>query len=260
MFIVWGKTIKRQKLGFVADYCAVCRDLRTFRVNRIGSASHVYYISFGEGELVGYERICQDCTSPFEAATDTYRGMSPKNRPPAELLTETFPNYYTAYREQLERNKKLRDAPSQLTSAERRDAIRDPFEVLAPLVQQKLSSVQVDGPVWLALAAFVPVIWLFISAGKLFDTSEYGDTDPRWAIAGTVLGLGLIVWQLSGSARRYVSKKCVPWLAGSLATLRPTERELIDVLEDQKRRGGKMAKKLRPADVRAAIEHSRHAV
>src|SRR6185436_5117204 len=42
MFIVWGKTIKRRKQGFVADYCSVCRDLRTFQVKRIGSASHVY--------------------------------------------------------------------------------------------------------------------------------------------------------------------------------------------------------------------------
>ena len=116
MFIVWGKTIKRQKLGFVADFCAVCRDLRTFQVKRIGSASHLYYISFGQGDLVGYERICGVCSTPVDAVPDTYTGMAKSFQPASELISETFPNYYTVYRELLERERKVRDTPSLLTA------------------------------------------------------------------------------------------------------------------------------------------------
>lgn len=260
MFIVWGKTIKRQKLGFVADYCAVCRDLRTFQVKRIGQASHVYYISFGEGELVGYERGCQTCATLFDTQPDNYRGMSKQNRPPEELITETFPNYYTAYREQLELNRKLRNSPSQLTPAERRAGIREPFAVLAPLVQQKLSSLQVDGPVWLALLAWFPVIWVAMALGKLFDTSEYGDVSPGWAIAGTAIGLGLVIWQLVGGARRYVLKKAAPQLVNALAPLRPTEREITDVLTELKQHGAKLGSKLRAHDVLNGIEQLRQQV
>src|SRR5262249_23601392 len=149
MFIVWGKKIKKQRLGFVAEYCPVCRDLRTFLVNRVGSASHVYYISFGEGDLVGYERISTQCDSPFKAVPDRYSGMAPDARPPTELINETFPGYYKTYAEQIENDKKARNNPSQLTPNERRARLREPFAAIAPLVQQKLRNVQVDGRVWL---------------------------------------------------------------------------------------------------------------
>ncbi len=35
MFIVWGKKIKKQRMGFVADYCVPCQDLRAFEMKRI---------------------------------------------------------------------------------------------------------------------------------------------------------------------------------------------------------------------------------
>ena len=177
MFIVWGKTIKRQKLGFVADFCAVCRDLRTFQVRRIGSASHVYYISFGQGDLVGYERTCQVCATPVDAVPDTYSGMAKTFQPASELISETFPNYYTVYRALLERERKVRDTPSMLTPEERRARMREPFMVIAPLAQQKLSSIQLDWRVGLAIASFVPLIWLVGIVSKW--TNGPNQDDPR---------------------------------------------------------------------------------
>jgi hypothetical protein len=257
MFIVWGKTIKRQKLGFVADYCAVCRDLRTFQVRRVGQASHVYYISFGQGDLLGYERTCQSCSTPFDAVPDTYYGMSKQNLPPGDLITETFPGYYAAYRQQLEHDKKVRNTPSQLTPAERRASLREPFAVLAPLAQQKLSSMQVDAGVWLALLAFIPLIWLSATIGKFFSTSEYGEIHPAWALTGSAIGLALVIWQLSGSARRYLLKNVLPRLVPALAPLRPTEPELTEVLQELKQRRVKLGAKLRSGDLIAGIEQLR---
>lgn len=252
MFIVWGKSIKRQKLGFVADYCAVCRDLRAFKVNRVGSASHIYYISFGDGDLVGYERTCQSCNTAFEAAPDTYTGMSKVARPGNELISETFPNYYTAYRELIERERKVRDTPSLLTPAERRARLREPFRVLAPIVQNKLSSTQVDGRVWLAIAAFIPIVWAIGSLVKLFAADDE-NAATRWALVGMTLGVGLIVSQLLSSGRRYVLKNAVPQLAQSLAPLRPTDTEIADILKELKQLKLKLGSKLQATDVTQGV-------
>jgi hypothetical protein len=260
MFIVWGKTIKRQKLGFVADYCAVCRDLRAFQVKRIGSASHVYYISFGEGDLVGYERICQSCNTVFEAVPDTYSGMSKESRAGTELIGETFPNYYTVYRELIERERKVRDTPSLLTPAERRTRMREPFGVVAQVVQQKLASTQVDGRVWMAVAAFFPLMWGLGAIGRIFINPDDENGIARWMLGCAALCVGLVVSQLFTSGRRHVLKSAVPPLVQALAPLRPTEDEIGDILVELKQHKLKLGSKLLASDVIQGIERLRQAV
>lgn len=260
MFIVWGKTIKRQKLGFVADYCAVCRDLRAFEVRRIGSASHVYYISFGEGDLVGYERICQSCKTAFEAVPDNYSGMSKESRPGSELISETFPNYYTVYRELIERERKVRDTPSLLTPAERRTRLREPFGVVAQVVQQKLASTQVDARVWIAVAAFFPLMWVFGALGRVFIGTDDANAIARWMLGCGALCVGLVVSQLITSGRRYVLKNAVPPLVQALAPLRPTETEIGGILAELKQHKLKLGSKLLASDVTQGIEQLREAV
>jgi hypothetical protein len=256
MFIVWGKTIKRQKLGFVADYSAFCRELRTFEVKRVGRASHVYYISFGEGELLGYERTCQDCNSAFETLPDHYRGMSRDRRPPLELITETFPNYFTAYQEQVDAEKKVRNHPSTLTPNERRARLWEPCAIIAQSMQYKLKSMQLDGQVGLAFAALLPIIWVFIVIEGMLRAPEAAE-DPRFFLAGLFISLGIIGWKMIGSGRRYLLKHAVPPLVRSLAPLRPSRQEIEEVLGQLERGGMKLGAKLEAEDLFAPIERLR---
>lgn len=255
MFIVWGKTIKRQKLGFVADHCSVCRDLRTFQVKRIGSASHVYYISFGQGDLVGYERICSVCSTPFDAIPDTYSGMSKDSRPATVLIGETFPNYYKAYEEVIARERKVRDTPSLLTPAERKARLREPFMIIAPLAQQKLSSIQVDWRVVAAVFSFLPIFWVLGAvSGWIIGPNQ--DPSPNFIFAGLALWGGLIIWQVIMSSRRYLLKNAVPPIASSLAPLKPSETEIAAIVEEFRRAKLKLGK-LRTSDVLERIEYLR---
>ena len=259
MFIVWGKTIKRQKLGFVADFCAVCRDLRAFQVQRVGSASHVYYISFGDGELVGYERTCQTCATPFETIPDNYSGMAKQVRPPSELISETFPNYYTVYREQIEREKKVRDTPSLLSRPERRQRLRDPFVIVAPYVQQKLTRTPMDARAWLAVAALLPVFWTFMIAGKLLTPGDQ-EPNPLWAMAGLAFGVAVVYSQTATAARRYILRNTMPGLVQALAPLKPSTAEIDDVLTELKQHNLKLGTKLRADDLLTGIERLRQSV
>jgi len=260
MFIVWGKTIKRQRLGFVADYCAVCRDVRSFQLKRIGSASHVYYISFGEGDLVGYERVCQSCGTPFEAVPDTYSGISQVARAGSELINETFPNYFTVYRDQIESARKARDTPSLLTSAERRGLLREPFQLQAQLVQQKLASIQIDGRVWLAVGAFIPITWLVGGISRFIVGTDDDNAAVRAGLIGAALGLALLVSQLATSGRRYVLKYSLPHISSALAPLRPSEAEVDEILGELRQHNAKLGGKLNAAEVIDAIEKKRQAV
>ena len=61
MFIVWGKKRIERKQGMVADFCPICREVRAFTLIRVGLADHIYYVSFGEGKLVGYIVRCDTC-------------------------------------------------------------------------------------------------------------------------------------------------------------------------------------------------------
>ena len=258
MFIVWGKTIKRQKLGFVADFCSVCRDLRTFQVRRIGSASHVYYISFGQGDLVGYERTCEVCATPVDAVPDTYTGMSKTFQPASELISETFPNYYTVYRALLERERKVRNTPSLLTPEERRARMREPFMVIAPLAQQKLSSIQVDWRAGLAVFSFVPIFWVIGLVSKWLNGPDQMDPSLNWIFAGLALWAGLVFSEIFSSSRRYLLKNAAPQLATSLAPLRPTESEIDRILQELQQHKLKLGK-LRPTDLLERIEQLRTA-
>jgi len=259
MFIVWGKTIKRQKLGFVADFCAVCRDLRTFKVQRIGSASHLYYISFGQGDLVGFERTCEVCSTPVDAVPDTYLEMADHRRPANELISETFPNYYTARREIIERERKVRDTPSLLTPEERRTRMREPFLVIAPLAQQKLASIHVDWRVLLAIFSFIPIFWLVGAVSGWINGPDQLDPSMNWLIGALAVWGGLVFFEIFMSSRRYLLKNAAPPLAASLAPLKPSESEIERILKELKQHKLKLGK-LRASDLLERIEQLRTAV
>ena len=258
MFIVWGKTIKRRKQGFVADYCAVCRDLRTFQVNRVGSASHVYYISFGQGELVGFERVCGVCSTPVEADTTRNPDMARTSRPATDLISETFPNYYTVYREAIERDRKLRDTPSLLTPDERRTRMREPFMLIAPIAQQKLSSTRVDWRVALAIFSFPFVFMAVAGAAKLF-TADGGEPSEAFILTGFGIWLAYVIYEVYMASRRYLLKHAVPPLAASLVPLKPSVAEVAAIVDEFKRAKLKLGR-MRAQDLLDHIEQLRTAV
>jgi hypothetical protein len=255
MFIVWGKTIKRKKLGFVADYCAVCRDLRTFQVSRVGSASHVYYISFGQGDLVGYERTCGVCSTPVEADTTRYPDMSRTSRPATDLISETFPNYYSVYREAIERDRKLRDTPSLLTPQERQARMREPFMLIAPIAQQKLSSTRIDWRVLVAIFSFPLVFMIVAAVAKLFTAADEEPSEV-FILVGIGLWLAYVIYEVYMSSRRYLLKHAVPPLATSLMALKPSEAEVAAIVDEFKRAKLKLGK-LRAQDLLDRMEQLR---
>jgi hypothetical protein len=248
MFVVWGRKLVYRKMGYVADFCPICRSPQQFELKRIGSASHVYYVSFGEGQLAGYERTCGACRTTFRAEPSAYASISKTPEPLAALTTQTFPNLDIAYRDRLALEEKVRRAPTSLSTAERQALIRSPFLLLSPKVEKRFASTHIDKEVGLSMAAAVALL----IAGPALTRAVAPDASGMAALVFIALGVLLVVWQIFRSRRRFMMRQVVPVLASAIRPLRPTESELKFVLAELTQLKHKIGTKLKLADLISA--------
>jgi hypothetical protein len=249
MFIVWGRKLVYRKAGFVADFCPLCRSVQTFVLQRVGSAGHVYYVTVGEGDLVGYERTCQTCGTSLAANHRTYASIAKKAVPLADLRRETFPNLDEAHKDRLELEDKVRRSPSFLSPDERRELIRSPFMLLAPKVEQRLASTHLDKEIGFSfLGAF-----LIGSIGPALAHAVAPDFEGESFLFFWAVGIGVIIWQFMMSGHRVVKRQVVPVLARALAPLKPSETELQAVLAELKQHKTKLGSKLKVADLQTQL-------
>jgi len=249
-FIVWGRKVVRRSIGHVADFCPMCRAPKGFELTRVGSARHVYYITAGEGALVGFERTCWDCGTALQAEPATYATIAKSRLPLAELIRATFPNLAFARSEPVALAERIRRDPASLPAEQRLALVRQPFVLLSPKVEKRLAATHVDKEIALSLVGVV-AFWAFVLPPLMRALP------PQLADAAFVLfvllGIAAVVWQFIGSTRRFMKREILPVLAGALAPLRPSESEIAAVLAELKRLRHKIGSKARPADVLAQI-------
>jgi hypothetical protein len=250
MFIVWGKKLVYRKVGYVADFCPICRGPKPFMLQRIGSASHVYYISSGEGELVGFQRTCLECGSSFSAKPDTYASISKTNLPLEELLKQTFPNFTEVLQERLKLEEKVKRAPASLTKEERQDLIWSPFVLLSPKVEKRFASTHMDKEIGLSIIA---AIALLIAGPFLVKVIMPSQVETALLVCFIVSPL-LIVWQVATSGRRFINRQIIPVLSKSLYPLSPNENEIKTVLTELKKLKHKIGKKIKAVDLFTQIQ------
>lgn len=249
MFIFWGKKIVYRKLGYVADFCPICRSIQPFELKRVGSAAHVYYISVGEGALVGHERTCLECGTGLRADPDGYTSVAGKAGPLPVLLAETFPNLEHLLSERMLLEQKVRNDPAALTVDERRALIQQPFALLSAKVERRFESTHIDLHTGLALVAALALMVL----GGAVIRARFPIADDLILMLAVLPGLALVTWKGIGTGRRYMKREVIPVLATSLKPLQPTEDELRSVLADLKRLGHKIGRKLKLNDLMAQL-------
>ncbi len=249
MFIVWGKKTVYRKIGHVADFCSICREPRPFKLRRVGSAGHLYYISVGEGELVGYERSCHECGTTFPAQVTTYATVSKSPAPLEDLLNRTFPKLREFYQQRLVLEEAIRHDPAALSQDQRHSLIRAAFVFLSPQVEQRFAATHIDKEITLsmvtavALAIFAPLVV------KAWMPDAPESSRPIFVI----IGLLLVGWQIAVSGRRFMRRHIIPGLAKALDPLSPTEDEIQTVMAELKQHRHKIGRKLRLADLQARM-------
>jgi len=251
MFIIWGKKLVYRKLGHVADFCPICRAPRPFALRRVGSAGHVYYISSGQGELVGYERTCQECGTALQAEPTTYASIAQNTVPLAELTRQTFPNLDQVLEARLALEEKVRHAPSSLSQEERHALIRSPFLILSPMVEKRFASTHIDKEIGLALIGALVLLII----GPVLGHVVAPDSEEAVLLTSLSMGFLMVLWQGIGAGKRFMRRRIMPVLAKCLFPLQPSDEELKSVLAELKQLRHKMGSKLKLADLRAQLSN-----
>jgi hypothetical protein len=224
MFIIWGRKLTRRRAGYVADYCLICRAQRSFELDEVRSVKHLYYLSLGAGQILGYERKCTHCGTAFNANTGAYAGVSKALVQFEELKRVTFPNLDAATKAQAALEERIRR--ERLTPAERRALIEAPFVYLSPKVERRFAATHIDKEIAMALAGAIGLLIVAPAVGKWL----FPDSPELMFVVFLALGAGLVVWQVIASGTRFMQREIVPVLAQSLKPLHPTRQEIDAVL------------------------------
>lgn len=143
--IIWGRKTVRRHVGYVADFCPICACARPFAVTRVGSAGHLYFISVGDGTLVGHERACKVCSIALRADPAQYMAMAKQPLGILELIQQTFPNFKKVHGDRLAFEAAIRANPHSLAPEDRQSLLMAPFVLLSPKVSQHFESIHLDG-------------------------------------------------------------------------------------------------------------------
>jgi hypothetical protein len=247
MFIVWGKKLVYKKLGYVADFCPICRVPSAFHLRRVGMANHVYYATIGQGELVAYERTCQECRTPIQSDQNYYAPVAKKRAPVADLIRATFPNLTEVLKDRLALEDRVRR--SSLSATEREALLRSPFHLLSQKVEARFAQWHFTWEVGVALVAAIAIT--FFGPGLLGALTS--DEPEMVVLACILLSVGVVIWQIIESGRRWMRKEILPALSKSLRPLRPSESEIGTVIGEMKQAKLKMGSKLKAAELMERI-------
>ena len=142
VLIVWGTKRVEKTLGFVADFCYLCREIREFKVNSVSMVSHVYYLPTGSGKLAGHYRQCTTCACQLNAEPGKYRDFGRKNELNLpRLIQVTYPNIEQHYAQRLQVEEALKSNPGQITGNARSDLIAEPFHLLSHKVEARFKKI-----------------------------------------------------------------------------------------------------------------------
>jgi len=249
MIFIWGKKLVYSKLGYVADFCPICRSPQAFEVQSVGVASHVYYVSFGKGALAGHQRKCRECGVTLDAKPTNYATISDQLRPLPQLIMGTFPNLTTAYQAALSLEERVRTSPSSLTAQERRALIRNPLVLMSPKVEKRYASTHID--LQTVITFFGVLVALFAEAAVVERIAP--QYVPQSIVIMGVIGIILIGWQISLSNRRFVRRNIIPILARTLKPLAPSAEEVEAALAELAKLRHKIGRKLSSRELMAAL-------
>jgi len=250
MLIFGADKFPYRNIGYVADFCPMCRAPRAFQLRRVGGASQDYNIDSGEGALLGYERRCEDCEVTLDAKPTSYASIASERTSMPELTARTFPRLTETYRATMDLDRLARRSPGSLTAAERRALILTPLLILSARVEQRLAATQVDKEVGYTVLALI--------AALVLDTYLIGRVAPesigRSMLAILVVGIGAVIWQISAARGRFIRREILPRLAESLRPLSPTDAELNVAFEELRGLRHKLGSRKSARALRAAID------
>jgi hypothetical protein len=248
MIIIWGRKRIEKALGHVADFCPICRDIQAFEIFRAGMAGHVYGITTGDGQLLGYIKQCKQCGLRLATDPQQYTSIDDGSTTDREaLIARTFPGVRKKFSQRLELEEQLRRNPRAVSTEARQQYLMEPFVAFNAVVEEWFNGkVPMDAPSGLGCLGTI----ILMAALMFLGATVKGEAAKDRLLVPTLVlaGIGVVFTLLQFYLRPYrrVRRKVLPFLALSLKPLQPTASELTDCLDRCRKMRMKIGKAINP--------------
>ncbi len=242
--MIWGFKPVEQRLGYVADFCPICREITALDVYGVRRVAHVYYLGLGKGKLVGYIGKCQVCGTSIPVDPKKYsKFLDCQEENINALIEQTYPQVMLERADRLEIERRIK-FHEPIPLEQRRQLLMEPFGVLAGRVEKVFWQVPLDNRTKVGCSILLLLIMI---AGCV--TLVWLEDAPAVSLVMGILwillmGIGVVYVFVEAflTPRRIVQREIIPLLAKTLAPLRPTQEELEHVLKVLKGKGWKIGK------------------
>lgn len=240
MLLVWGRRWYQRKMGYVADFCEICRRPQSFRIDEDRLLGHFWYIPLGELHATRHQITCTECRTRQPVERIRYQEIARSNASAKELVPKTFPRLEHVEQDRIAIEFVVRDNPGTLTRQQREWLLKAPFVIVSRMVEQRFSTLQFDLFTALGVLSlfFIPAL---VARASVNLSAEMEQMTSRAALA---VCLALIVVPAITARRRWVRRTVVPSLEQSLAPLKPTRLELDRILKELVKNRHRLGKKL----------------
>lgn len=258
---LWKETIvQRKDLGFHADFCPICREIRLFRRMEVSMVHQALSRPTGPATFLGHSILCESCH--VESLSNHDQVQVPAST--REVATATLRPIAEKAQADRIRQERLR-VEGRLTAEDRMSLIREPFESLEYLATMTahesaaVRSVTISTNIR-SIALLCASVGLLSIGGVMISLKQRSwDPGPSGVVFGMpmiAVGFPLLVSSLHlfyTATQRHVREVIHPLLTRALAPMAPTLEELETALRDCRNRGRAIGRYLKPASLFKAL-------
>jgi hypothetical protein len=235
-FLIWGTKATTSKLGYAADVCPICREVRALRLSRRGMVDHVFYIPLGKPRNSAVVADCPWCEVRFTVDPSGYKEIEKNGDLALPLLVAKTNPGLAGF---------SWSASAGPDEKPRRETIRDHFLRIDKALEGRPE--KADRVTQLSqLAIFVaPLAWGFSVAALPI-------AEP---LRSTLIGVSLLIFFLAfavssvlkrSEPKRFYRSRLQPLLVEALKPLRPTVEELDSCLAELRKNKFRVGKLIKP--------------
>ncbi len=249
-FLSTGHYVRNRKLGFVAEYCARCRDAKPFQLFEVLSYRSFFFIPIPLPALRGHTIRCTGCKTVLPVDSARYASyIADAALPFDSLIQQTNPSLW----DELETREIVQNriVLGQATPRERIALVVEAMSAYEPDVAKRCSQLHFDHDATAAILGILmmPLASSVVMHGLQWDSQLIGNICAAQAV---VLFL-TAVYLTATDGRRFCRRQLFPKLLPALAVIRPTEEDLAVALNRLKMARFYIGRKVRLADLVQAL-------
>ena len=221
MGIGWGQQQKAQSIGYAADFCLLCRAVRTFRIDRVLLRPGFAGLPLERSRPGGHLACCLHCGSIVAPHLERFERLRPSPAELSVMVAETQPGIHERYEQRLQLEEMLASRTANVPASLRGELVVEALVAVNHEITEHAACAPLDRAVAL-WAAVVSLVSLVIVPIALPDIARRTDAETAFMIAAT----GVLAWLVSTADARYLRRAIYPKLAASLRPLAPARTDL----------------------------------